>query len=172
MKILICGACGAMGRAVAAVAREYGHEPVSAMSGGEDMGYSFGSDSADSYGNESGGEPAHIPEMTVANRQYIMSTVGYALSVHRCPHHIISGNLKGRFCSRKIALQSALGFRIYILHGVFIIFHNIRRNALRLILSKIVRKFFKGVHANGFIRNGYALALTALQQRTKFSTGL
>lgn len=31
MKILICGACGAMGRAVAAVAREYGHEPVAGV---------------------------------------------------------------------------------------------------------------------------------------------
>lgn len=31
MKILICGAAGAMGRAVAAVAREYGHEPVAGV---------------------------------------------------------------------------------------------------------------------------------------------
>ena len=31
MKILICGAAGAMGRAVAAVAREYGHEPAAGV---------------------------------------------------------------------------------------------------------------------------------------------
>ncbi|MBR5942505.1 MAG: 4-hydroxy-tetrahydrodipicolinate reductase [Clostridia bacterium] len=31
MKVLVCGACGAMGRAVSAVLREYGHEPVAGI---------------------------------------------------------------------------------------------------------------------------------------------
>ena len=48
MKILICGACGAMGRAVAAVAREYGHEPVAGVDKvAADVGFPVYADIAD-----------------------------------------------------------------------------------------------------------------------------